>query len=219
MATKTAARGVQNGRRRVPRAVRERQMIEVAGRVFAERGYHAASMDDIAAGVGISKPMLYAYFDSKEGLYRACISAANERLLARVGEAAAEGPPERRLWAGILAFFNWIEEHRDGWALLNRNGAGAPFAEEAARGRSETVRLTGRLFTEAARAQGLNPQLESENEALADAFAGAAEALANRWLDHPDEPKELQALRLMNLTWMGLGDLVQGRLWLPDEQR
>jgi AcrR family transcriptional regulator len=219
MATKTAARGAGRPRRRVPRAIRERQMIEVAGRVFAERGYHAASMDEIAAGVGISKPMLYAYFDSKEGLYRACVSVATERLLASVGDAAAEGPPERRLWAGILAFFSWVEEHRDGWALLNRDVAGAPFAEELARSRAQTVRLTGRLFTEAGQAEGINPQLASENEALADAFAGAAEALANRWLDHPEEPKELQALRLMNLTWMGLGDLVRGQLWLPEEPR
>jgi AcrR family transcriptional regulator len=203
----------------VPRAIRERQMIEVAGRVFAERGYHAASMDEIASGVGISKPMLYAYFDSKEGLYRACLASAGRRLRERVGEAAGEGTAERRLWAGILAFFSWVEEHRDGWALLHRDAAGAPFADEVARGRSETVHLVGRLFTEVTESRGLNPQLASENEALADAFAGAAEALANRWLDHPEEPKELQALRLMNLTWTGLSDLVQGQLWLPEEQR
>jgi AcrR family transcriptional regulator len=194
-------------------------MLDVAGRVFAERGYHAASMDDIAAQVGISKPMLYAYFDSKEGLYRACVSAATDRLLASVDEAAATGPPERRLWAGILAFFSWVEEHRDGWALLHRDGAGGPFAVELVRSRGETVRLVGRLFTEAAESEGLNPQLAHENEALAHAFGGAAEALANRWLEHPDEPKELQALRLMNLTWMGLSDLVRGHLWLPDHQR
>jgi AcrR family transcriptional regulator len=194
-------------------------MLEVAGRVFATRGYHAASMDEIAERAGISKPMLYAYFDSKDGLYRACVNTATERLLASVSEAAGEGLPEERMWRGILAFFDWVEEHRDGWALLHRDAAGAPFAVEFVRRRTETVRLVGRLFGEVAAAEGLNPQLAEATDTLAHAFGGAAEAIANRWLDHPDEPKELQALRLMNLVWMGFGDLLRGRLWLPSAER
>src|SRR5207302_2890944 len=47
------------GTRKVPRAVREPQMLEVAGRAFAARGFHEASMDEIAEGAGISKQMLY----------------------------------------------------------------------------------------------------------------------------------------------------------------
>ena len=60
---------------RLARPVRERQMLAVAQRVFAERGFRAASVDEIAEGAEISKPMLYAYFVSKEGLYRACMAA------------------------------------------------------------------------------------------------------------------------------------------------
>ncbi|MGI8624769.1 MAG: helix-turn-helix domain-containing protein, partial [Solirubrobacteraceae bacterium] len=52
------------GTRQVPRAVREEQMLRVAGEVFAERGFHPASMDEIAGRADISKPMLYAYFGS-----------------------------------------------------------------------------------------------------------------------------------------------------------
>ena len=57
------------GSRGVPRAVREPQILEVAGRIFAARGYHAASMDEIAAAADVTKPLVYAYFGSKEGLY------------------------------------------------------------------------------------------------------------------------------------------------------
>ncbi len=47
-------------------------MLRAAAQVFGERGYHRASMDEIAARAGITKPMLYSYFDSKEGLFAAC---------------------------------------------------------------------------------------------------------------------------------------------------
>ncbi|MGH3746792.1 MAG: helix-turn-helix domain-containing protein, partial [Micromonosporaceae bacterium] len=57
----------------MPRADRERQMLAVAEQVFAERGYRDASMDEIAGRVGVTKPMLYAYFGSKEGLLLATI--------------------------------------------------------------------------------------------------------------------------------------------------
>src|SRR5204863_3719187 len=114
----------QRGRRKLPRAVRERQMLEVAGRVFAAHGFHEASMDEIAQHAGISKPMIYNYFGSKEGLYFAYIELAGQRLLARMAEAArgvddSQGfDAERRLLASSLAFFAHVDERREEWAVL-----------------------------------------------------------------------------------------------------
>ena len=68
-------------------------MLAVAERAFADRGFHGASVDAIAEGSGISKPMIYAYFGSKEGLYRACMERARTRLLEAL--AAASTPPRR----------------------------------------------------------------------------------------------------------------------------
>src|SRR3954465_11246936 len=94
------------GSRRVPRAVRERQMLAVAERAFAERGYHAASVDAIAEAAGITKPMVYAYFGSKEGLYRACMAAARERLMTALREGVdTSAAPDQQLWRGLLTFF------------------------------------------------------------------------------------------------------------------
>src|SRR5215212_1674937 len=109
------------GTRLMPRAVREQQMLEVAGELFAERGFHAASMDEIAERADISKPMLYAYFGSKEGLY----SAYMERIGARLLEAmdAAVDPalePRAQVYASMAAFLGFVEEHRPGWAVLQR---------------------------------------------------------------------------------------------------
>lgn len=110
-------------RRRMPRKERERQIVDVAVRVFAQRGYHAASVDEIAELAGISKPMVYLYLDSKEGLFLACVRREAGRLTAAFQDAAREADaaaPELRLRAGLSAFFAFVAEHRDAWVVLHR---------------------------------------------------------------------------------------------------
>ena len=64
--------------------MREPQILEVAGQVFAARGYHAASMEEIAARADVTKPMVYSYFGSKERLYLAYIERSGRELLDRM---------------------------------------------------------------------------------------------------------------------------------------
>jgi AcrR family transcriptional regulator len=130
---------VSIGLKKVPRAVRERQMLSVATAVFAERGFHAASMGEIAERAGVSKPMVYAYFESKEGLWRSCVSGARKRLFDSIDDAVdTTAPPEVQLWLGVEAFFAFVEEQRDSWALLDEAQAG-PFVAEVVDVRRESV--------------------------------------------------------------------------------
>src|SRR3954452_24407209 len=104
-------------RRRLPRAEREEQMGDAALELFTERGFDDAARAAIAARVGITKPMLYSYFGSKEGLYLACIERAARPMIETMQAAAlAESEPDRRLWSGTRAFLGWVEEHREVWA-------------------------------------------------------------------------------------------------------
>ena len=77
----------------MPRSVREQLILEVAGQVFAEGGYERASMDRIAGLAGVSKPMLYAYFGSKEGLYVAYVERTGGELVQRL--VGADGDRRR----------------------------------------------------------------------------------------------------------------------------
>jgi AcrR family transcriptional regulator len=202
------------GRPKVPRAVRERQMLAVAERAFAEQGFHAASVDAIAAGAGISKPMIYAYFGSKEGLFRGCMEQARSRLFHAINAGADAGAaPDEQLWLGILAFFTFVEEQRDSAIILFGEAAHGPFAADSARIRHDIARLVSQLLFEAAAAEGASG-LES-TEPLAHALIGAGESLAGWWREHPDHPKEAVARLLMNFAWMGFGDLVRGQRWAP----
>ena len=109
-------------------------MLKAATRIFARRGYQDASMDDIAASCGVTKPMLYAYFDSKEGLLLACLDEGDKRLRAAISEAVEDAAgAEQRLWRGIRALFRFFEEDRDMWALGYR--AGRPATRSASRRR------------------------------------------------------------------------------------
>ena len=206
-------------RRRVPRAEREEQMISEATRIFAARGFHAASMDEIAEASGITKPMLYAYFDSKEGLFLACVEKGSQSLRARVREAALGAPtPERALYDGLVAVMRFVEDNDELWQVLYPHGpsSSGTFAAAAARAHDEMSGLLAELMTILATRRGVDQEVALESEPLAHALTGATIAVGT-WSRGRSEPAELHALRLMNFAWKGLGKMIEGDLWLPEE--
>jgi len=194
-------------------------MLAIAAREFGRRGFASVTMDEIAEAAGISKPMLYAYFGSKEGLFVAAAEAAGDRLRERV-RAAVKTPglaPDRRLWAGFTEVFAFVEQHRDAWLVLYPVGdiSSGPIGAGARRARAGMASLLAELFAVTAREAGLGEQASGQTEMLAHAVTGATIASASWWLEHSSEPKELAALRLMNLVWVGFEGLTQRRLWAP----
>lgn len=181
-------------------------MLEVAGRLFAEGGYKATSMDGIAAGVGVTKPMLYAYFGSKQGLYLAYIRQAAEGLFERLLSAAPpELPVERRLVLGLEAFLAFVDERRDGWTVLFQQTAAqdAPLASEVAARRERLAAVATRMLRDIARQRGTR-RSDRDLDALGHALVGAAESLANWWLSHPEVPRSAVLRALLDLTGLSL---------------
>ncbi|MFI0710016.1 TetR/AcrR family transcriptional regulator [Streptomyces inhibens] len=208
-------------RRRVPRAVREQQIIDAAIRVFAKRGYHAASVDEIAELAGISKPMIYLYLDSKEGLFIACLRREAARLVAAFQDAAGHAPsPELRLRAGLLAFFTFVTEHRDSWVVLHRQAAElspAIAAELTQARRAVMAEVAGLVRVGIAESGGPAQAGEQEADFVTYALVGAADSLTDWMAKHPDEPPERITLRLMNMVWVGMRNVLGGEVWAPAE--
>ena len=197
-------------------------MLDVAFQHFGTRGYGHTSMDAIAEEAGITKPLLYSYFGSKEGLFAACADRAAERLREHVRAAAGttDLPPDEQLWRGLLAVFSGVEQHPEAWRILHPAGQGAdPMAARAAGARDTMAGLLAEIFAGTAVAGGLDPEAARHAEPLAHALTGATIAAAQWWLQHPEEPKELQVARLVNFAWLGLGGLLDGKRWLPPEAR
>ncbi|WP_431782639.1 TetR/AcrR family transcriptional regulator [Streptomyces chumphonensis] len=206
-------------RRRVPRQVREQQMIDVAIRVFAKRGYHAASVDEIADLAGVSKPMVYLYLDSKENLFVACVRRESQRLAGAFQQAAREkAGPDERLRAGLAAFFGFVHEHRDSWVVLHRQASelSERIAAEVSASRRMVMAEVAGLVRDGI-AESPNPARLGEDDAdfVAHALVGAADSLTD-WLEnHPEESPERITLRLMNMAWVGMRNVLGGEVWAP----
>jgi AcrR family transcriptional regulator len=183
----------------MPRLLREESILRVAGRVFAEGGYERASMDRIAMLAEVSKPMLYAYFGSKEGLYVAYVERTGGELVQRLVRAEG-GEPLARLRAVIGEFLAFVEEHRDGWTVLyheinNRR----PLAEQVAQLRSQIVAEVRRML-EGDVVTGWTGLSAPASEGVAVAIVGAGESLANWWLQRSDVKRDDVADWYLGLT-------------------
>ncbi|MBW4720682.1 TetR/AcrR family transcriptional regulator [Saccharothrix obliqua] len=190
-------------RKRMPKEQRKAQMLDVAEQVFAERGYVAASMDEIAERVGVSKPMLYEYFGSKEGLLTGCVRRARAELLERTRRAitGADGP-EEVLRRGLLAFFGFIADHRRSWSLLRQEAAvTVPAAVAEVEGiRRQQTDLIAAVFA------GFDPGAAPVvAEAFAEVVVGAAERLALWCERRPEVGPALATDYVMDIVWHGVG--------------
>ncbi|MEV0368920.1 TetR/AcrR family transcriptional regulator [Streptomyces sp. NPDC050636] len=208
-------------RRRVPRPVREQQIIDAAIQVFAKRGYHAASVDEIAELAGISKPMVYLYLDSKEGLFIACLRREAGRLVAAFQAAAGDAHSlELRLRAGLDAFFTFVTEHRASWVVLHRQASElspAIAAEVTQARRAVMEQVTDLVRVGIAESAAATRPHDEDADFVAHALVGAADTLTD-WMErHPDESPERITLRLMNMVWVGMRNVLDGEVWTPGE--
>ncbi|WP_127784291.1 TetR/AcrR family transcriptional regulator [Rhodococcus sp. X156] len=189
--------------KRLPRAVREQQMLDAAVSVFARKGFHDAAMDDIAEAAAISKPMLYLYLGSKEDLFAACITREAERFLAAVFTAVdPDLPPREQLANGITSVFTFAAEHRDSWLVLYRRARlQQPFAAQVSQVHDGAAAAVSQLLQRSA--WGNHPAAHFDS--LAVALVGAAEALIDRMLDDPAADPVVTAELLVDFAWHGLG--------------
>jgi AcrR family transcriptional regulator len=171
-------------RTRLAREDRMEQTLTVARALFAERGYASVRMDEVAAAIGVTKPLLYNYFGNKERLYIACMERAGDALTRTIAAAvAATHSPGEALGEGVRAFFAFLDTDRAAWAVLfdETLPRGGEVADRVAEYRLQIVEfVSGSLISQ------LPPRRRApakvEVEALSMAILGAAEALARWWL-------------------------------------
>ena len=189
-------------RKRMPRAERERQMIQVAEEVFAERGYAAASMDEIAERVGVSKPMLYEYFRSKEGLLLACVAQSRSELREATEQAVTGATSaEEAFRRGLRAFFVHIRQRRQAWSLLRHEMTliGSTASDEIEATRRQQTDLIAKLM-----AGYFDAGSPLRVEAAAEFVVGACERLAIWCERHEEVTPDRATDYAMDILWTGL---------------
>ena len=205
--------------RRLDSAARRDQLLTIAHAAFAKHGYAGVSMTQIAELAGITKPILYRHFGSKDGLCAAAAELMVEPMLDEVAEATAPTlPPDHQLWAGIVAQLGFIDRHRGEWRVFVREGParGALSQAALAEGRQRVTALLADLMRQVLQGPDRPGPPAREIEAQAHCLQGAVEQVANWWESYPDESVEAVALRVMNFAWQGFGDILEGRFWVPD---
>jgi AcrR family transcriptional regulator len=189
------------GTKRLPRAVREQQMLDAAVQVFSINGYHETSMDAIAAKAEISKPMLYLYYGSKEDLFGACLTRELGRFVDAVrADINFSLPPKDMLRSVILSFLSYIDENRASWIVLYTQAISSQaFAHTVREGRERIIELVARMLSAGTR----NPDPETDFQMMAIALVGAGEAVATR-VSAGDVDVDDAAELMINLFWRGL---------------
>lgn len=179
---------------------RREQVLNVALAVFAQRGYHTTSMNDIADAAGVTKPVLYQHFDSKRALYIAVLETVGEGMITAIGSATQATPSGKTQTAtGMVAYFRWVASDPNGFSLLF--GGGTRRDEEFA---------TVARKVETAAAELIAPLIEAGVDAgyqrmVAHALIGMSEGVSRHLIQQGAQfDADVVGEQLASLAWAGL---------------
>ncbi|TLF97564.1 TetR/AcrR family transcriptional regulator [Nocardia cyriacigeorgica] len=187
------------GTKGVPRAEREAQILDVAAAEIGRVGYAGLSLGAVAAQAGVSKPLVYGYFGSKDGLYVACVRRAGAVLGDAIDLAISGTPTLEMAERTLTAIFAALEPRPYDWKVVfdRSHPADGPAAEaaQAARGRIAAQAEQGVAAFLANR--GLTDA--GDRSALTAVWTGLVEALVDWWLQHPEQTAQQMSARSRRL--------------------
>jgi len=192
-------------RKKLTAAARRAQLIQVGREVFAEKGYEATSVEEIASRAKVSKPIVYEHFGGKEGLYAVVVDREMEYVIGVISEALSAGSPRERAEQAALAFLTWVKDRPDGFAVLTHD---APTTVVSSGGFSsllnEVAERVSDVFAEAFEQAGYDPDIAP---IYAHALIGMV-TLVGQWWSVVRKPSvEKVASHIVALAWMGLRNL------------
>ena len=190
---------------RLTRSERRGRIDDAATELFARRGYAATTVEDIVRAAGVTKPMLYRHYESKQELAIALLERHRDELVAAPLAAFEPDAGDRRaqLRPMLEAWLEHARRHPDATRMLFTTMTGDPAVEQTqrelhARQRATQVALL-REF-----APGLD---EAAAEPMGEIVRSSLAATALWWLEHPDAQRELLVQVVVRL--------VEGLIELP----
>ncbi len=190
---------------RLTAAARRAQLIEVGRATFAERGYEATTVEEIAARAKVSKPILYHHFGGKEGLYAVVIDREVEYILGRIAKAVSVGTARERLEQAVLAYLMYVQERPEGFAILLRDAPPHKQGGEMPALMYDLADRIGDVFAEQFRKAGYDSKAAP---IYAHALVGMV-AFVGPWWTESNKPLSVEttASHIAALAWMGLRHL------------
>ena len=185
-------------------ADRRNQLLDIGRELFAQKGFEATSIEEVAARADVSKPVVYEHFRGKEGLYAVVVDREMQLLLGRFAVALADpGSPRMLLERAALVLLDYIESDTDGFRVLTRDAPGTDggsFSSLLGEVAGKVEHILGRQFD----ARGYPPGLAA---LYSQALVGMVALVGQWWLENRSEGKEEVAAHLVNLAYNGLAHL------------
>jgi AcrR family transcriptional regulator len=183
---------------------RREQLVGVARSVFAERGFDATTVEEIAERAGVSKPVVYQHFGGKEGIHAVIVDREVSSLTGRISDALDADDPRRAAQRAADAFLGYIEECEEGFRVLVRD---APVG--AGRGMYATVLSDVATRAEALLVSEFNDRGFDRTAApmYARMLVGAVALVGEWWLEARNPERDVVAAHIVNLLWNGLRGL------------
>lgn len=183
---------------------RREQLISVGRQRFAEKGFDATSIEEIAARAKVSKPVVYEHFGGKEGLYAVVVDREVTSLLERITSALTAGHPRELLEQAALALLDYIEQETDGFRVLVRESPVMSATGNFSSVLNDVAHQVEHILGAEFKARGYDPKLA---ELYSQALVGMVALTGRWWLEVRKPRKETVAAHLVNLAWNGLSHL------------
>jgi AcrR family transcriptional regulator len=181
---------------------RREQLLSVGKSLFAQRGYEAVTVEEIAAAAEVSKPVVYEHFGGKEGLYAVVVDREMQALLKRITDSLSGEHPRQLLEQAGMALFDYIEGDTDGFRILVRDSPvpSGNFASLIVEVAGHVEHLLGHQF----RARGYSPKLAPMYSQM---LVGMVALTGQWWLDVRKPDKDDVVAHLVNLAYNGFSHL------------
>jgi AcrR family transcriptional regulator len=184
---------------------RREQLLDVGRSVFAERGFDAASIEEIAQRAGITKPVVYEHFGGKEGLYAVIVDREVQNLISRFSSnVLEESHPRGMLEKAAQTFLRYIEEEKEGFRILVRDSPVGSSTGTLASVISDIASQVEYVFAGEFKTRGYDVKLAP---LYSQALVGMVALVGQWWLDAGKPSRAQVSAHLVNLAWNGLKDL------------
>ena len=189
---------------RLTASARRTQLIEIARGVFAKRGYEATSMEEIAARAKVSKPIVYAHFGGKEGLYAVLVDREMDYVVTRISQAISSGTPRERVERAALAFLSYVRDQPDGFVVLSRDAPLTLAHGGMSSLLNDVAERVADVFTTTFKQAGYDPK---RAPIYAHELVGMVTFVGQWWTETRKPAVEEVANHIAALAWMGLRHL------------
>ncbi|MFZ4497963.1 MAG: TetR family transcriptional regulator [Candidatus Nanopelagicales bacterium] len=183
---------------------RREQLLDVGRKLFAEKGFDAVTVEEIAAKADVSKPVVYEHFGGKEGLYAVVVDREMNHLLATISDTLTSGNARVLVEQAALALFDYIDEYPDGFRILVRD---SPVSQQTGSFASLIIDVAAQvehLLAAEFAAHRINTKLAPMYSQM---LVGMVALTGQWWLDVRKPKKDEVVAHLVNLAWSGLENL------------